>query len=183
MEPTERAAAAASYVGIAGSNAPLDVAQRPAQPAERYPNEAAGIAELVGRLQQLRPQLVVLEATGGLERLVVAALALANRPVAVVNPRQVREFARAAGHLAKTDALDAAVTRALRPGPAPPPTPLARRPAAGAGGPPRTTPAPGGHADRREESPAAGPARRAGQGRRPHCLAGASRARAGRRTG
>src|SRR5262249_3583176 len=63
------------------------------------------------------------EATGGLERLVVAALALADLPVAVVTPRQVREFARAAGHLAKTDALDAAVVahfaEALRPTPRP----------------------------------------------------------------
>jgi transposase len=123
MEPTESTAGAAIYVGIDVSKAALDVAQRPAQRAERYPNDAAGIAELVGRLHLLRPQLVVLEATGGLERLVVAALALANLPVAVVNPRQVREFARAAGHLAKTDALDAAVlahfAQALRPTPRP----------------------------------------------------------------
>src|SRR5262249_3086674 len=119
MEPTERAAAAAIYVGIDVSKATLDVAQRPAQPAERYPNEAAGIAELVGRLQQLRPQLVVLEATGGLERLVVAALALANRPVAVVTPRQVRDFARAAGHVAQTDTLDAAGVAHCAPPPPP----------------------------------------------------------------
>ncbi len=65
----------------------------------------------------------MLDATGGLERLVVAALALAGRPVAVVNPRQVRDFAKASGRLAKTDALDAAVlahfAEALRPEPRP----------------------------------------------------------------
>jgi transposase len=123
METTERTAGAASYVGIAVSKAALDVAQRPVQPAERYPNDVTGIAELVGRLRPLRPQLVVLEATGGLERLVVAALALADVPVAVVNPRQVRAFARAAGHVAKTDTLDAAMlahfAEALRPTPRP----------------------------------------------------------------
>jgi transposase len=63
----------------------------------------------VGRLCPLRPHLIVLEATGGLERLVVAALALADLPVAVVNPPQVRDFAKASGRLAKTDTLDAAV--------------------------------------------------------------------------
>src|SRR5262249_56932815 len=77
----------------------------------------------VGRVLAGRRQLVVLEATGGLERLLVAALALANLPVAVVNPRQVREFARATGQLAKTDTLDAAVlahfAEALRPTPHP----------------------------------------------------------------
>jgi len=79
--------------------------------------------ELVGRLQALAPHVIVLEATGGLERLVVAALALAGLPVAVVHPRQVRDFAKATGHLAKTDALDAAVlahfAEAIRPDPRP----------------------------------------------------------------
>jgi transposase len=123
METTESPAGAAIYVGIDVSKAALDVALRPAQQAWCSPNEAAGIAELVDQLRALRPQLVVLEATGGLERLVVAALALAELPVAVVNPRQVRDFARATGHLAKTDALDAAVlahfAEALHPTPRP----------------------------------------------------------------
>src|SRR5262245_8177665 len=123
METTESPAGAAIYVGIDVSKAALDVALRPAQQAWRSPNEAAGIAELGDQLRALRPQLVVLEATGGLERLVVAALALAELPVAVVNPRQVRDFARATGHLAKTDALDAAVlahfAEALHPTPRP----------------------------------------------------------------
>src|SRR5499426_237869 len=62
---------------------------------------------LVDQLEALYPTLIVLEATGGLERLVTSALATAGLPVVVVNPRQVRDFARATGQLAKTDALDA----------------------------------------------------------------------------
>src|SRR3989442_4589794 len=62
---------------------------------------------LVDQLQALHPALIVLEATGGLERLVTSALATAGLPVVVVNPRQVRDVARATGQLAKTDALDA----------------------------------------------------------------------------
>src|SRR3989442_15867203 len=62
---------------------------------------------LVDQLQALHPALIVLEATGGLERLVTSALATAGLPVVVVNPRQARDFARATGQLAKTDALDA----------------------------------------------------------------------------
>ena len=77
------------------------------------------LAEVIGRLQPLAPHLIVLEATGGLERLAVAALALAGLPVVAVNPRQVRDFAKATGRLAKTDALDAAAlahfAEALRP--------------------------------------------------------------------
>jgi transposase len=123
METTDSAAAAAIFVGIDVSQAALDGAQRPAQTTWRSPNDEAGIAELVGRLRPLRPKLIVLEATGGLERLVVAALALADLPLAVVHPRQVRDFAQATGQLAKTDALDAAVlahfAEALRPTPRP----------------------------------------------------------------
>src|SRR5262249_14994312 len=182
-EPIERAAEAASYVGIAVSTAPLDVAPRPAQPAERYPHEAAGIAELVDRLRPLSPQLVVLEATGGLQRLVVAALALATLPVAVVTPPQVRDCARAAGHVAKTAAVEAAVVAHFAAALHPPPRPLPDAQQQALAALARATPAPGGQADRREAALAAGPARRAGQGRRPHGLAGASRARAGRRTG
>jgi Transposase len=123
METTDSTTGTAIYVGSDVRKAALDVAQRPAQPPWRYANAAGGIAELVGRLRPLRPQLIVLEATGGLERLVVAALALADLPVAVVTPRQVRDFARATGQLAKTDALDAAAlapfAEALRPTPRP----------------------------------------------------------------
>jgi transposase len=112
------------YVGIDVSKARLDVAVRPGGEAWQSTNDEAGIAALVARLQSwqpLAPQLIVLEATGGLERLVVAALALAGLPVAVVNPRQARDFAKATGRLAKTDAVDAAVlahfAQALQPTP------------------------------------------------------------------
>ena len=71
------------------------------------PNDASGVATLVDRVQALQPTLIVLEATGGLERAVTSALATAGLPVVVVNPRQVRDFARATGQLAKTEALDA----------------------------------------------------------------------------
>jgi transposase len=71
------------------------------------PNDAGGIITLVAQVQALRPTLIVLEATGGLERAATAALATAGLPVVVVNPRQVRDFARATGQLATTDALDA----------------------------------------------------------------------------
>jgi transposase len=71
------------------------------------PNDAGGVVTLVERLQALHPTLIVLEATGGLERVATAALATAGLPVVIVNPRQARDCARATGPLAKTDALDA----------------------------------------------------------------------------
>src|SRR3954454_3792646 len=95
------------FVGIEGAKAQLDIALRPAGERWAVPNDASGIAPLVERLQILTPTLMVLEATGGLERLVTSALATAGLPVVVVNPRQARDFARATGQLAKTDALDA----------------------------------------------------------------------------
>ena len=75
----------------------------------RSPTTRPGIAALVAQMQQLNPAALVLEATGGLELPLVAALAAASLPVVVVNPSQVRDFARATGRLAKTDSLDAAV--------------------------------------------------------------------------
>jgi transposase len=95
------------FVGIDVSKAHLDVAIRPSGEAERVRNDEAGIAQLLERLQVLAPTLVVLEATGGLEVPLAVALATAAIPAAVVNPRQVRDFAKAIGQLAKTDALDA----------------------------------------------------------------------------
>lgn len=85
-------------------------------------NDEAGIEALVARLVAECPVLVVLEATGGFERSVIAALAAAGLPVAVVNPRQARDFARATGRLAKTDRIDAGVflahfAQAVRPKP------------------------------------------------------------------
>jgi transposase len=107
------------YAGVDVSKDRLDVCVRRSEP-ERHDDsgggeaffvthDAAGIDTLVSRLLQERPELVILEATGGFERTVVGALAAEGLPVAVVNPRQVRDFARATGRLAKTDALDAEV--------------------------------------------------------------------------
>jgi transposase len=95
------------FVGIDVAKAQLDIALRPSGERWTVPNDAGGVVTLVERLQPLHPTLIVLEATGGLERVATAALATAGLPVVVVNPRQARDFARAAGQLAKTDALDA----------------------------------------------------------------------------
>jgi transposase len=95
------------FVGIDIAKAQLDIAVRPSGEHWTAPPDEAGIAALVGRLVALGPTLVVLEATGGREVGLVAALVAAGIPVAVVNPRQVRRFAQAVGQLAKTDALDA----------------------------------------------------------------------------
>jgi transposase len=72
-------------------------------------NDETGIRQAVEQIQKLSPELLVLEATGGYEHPLVAALSIAKLPVVVINPRQVRDFAKATGHLAKTDAIDAAV--------------------------------------------------------------------------
>ena len=100
---------AAVFVGIDVSKDRLDVAVRPSGELWSVPQSPEALAGLVARLVALAPTLIVLEATGGLEAALVAALALAALPLAVVNPRQVRDFAKATGRLAKTDALDAAV--------------------------------------------------------------------------
>jgi transposase len=89
------------------AKAQLDVAMRPSGERWTVPNDPSGVTTLVEQLQARHPTLIVLEATGGLERLVTSALATAGLPVVVVNPRQARDFARATGQLAKTDALDA----------------------------------------------------------------------------
>lgn len=111
------------FVGIDVSKAQLDVFVRPSGETLAVANDEAGIAQLVARLAEPPPTLVVLEATGGYEAPVVAALALGSLPVAVVNPRQVRDFAKATGVLAKTDRLDAAVlarfAEAVKPEPRP----------------------------------------------------------------
>lgn len=97
----------AVFVGIDVAKAHLDVALRPAGTHRRVSNTETGIAELQETLAAVQPELVVLEATGGYETVVATTLASTGLPVAVVNPRQVRQFARAVGQLAKTDALDA----------------------------------------------------------------------------
>ena len=112
-----------SFVGIDVSKQRLDVLVRPTGEVWNATNDEPGIAELVTKLIEVAPVLVVLEATGGLQVPAVTALALRGIPVAVVNPRQVRDFAKALGRLAKTDAIDAEVLarfgEAVRPEPRP----------------------------------------------------------------
>jgi transposase len=111
------------FVGIDISKARLDIAVRPSGERESVLNDQSGIQTLIQRLGEIRPALIVLEATGGFERQLIRALASAELAVVVVNPRQVRDFARATGQLAKTDRIDAevlarfgeAVRPALRP--------------------------------------------------------------------
>ena len=98
----------ARYVGTDVSKAQVDVAVRPTGQRWVVSYDETGVKELVVQMVDLDPALVLLEASGGLELPLVAALATAALPVVVVNPRQVRDFARATGTLAKTDALDAA---------------------------------------------------------------------------
>ena len=98
-----------TYVGIDVAKDRLEVATRPGMESWNVTNDERGISELVDRLRKSRPTLIVLEATGGLEIPAVAALGVAGLPVAVVNPRQVRDFAKATGTLAKTDHIDAQV--------------------------------------------------------------------------
>lgn len=100
---------AAKYVGIDVSKARLDVAVWPGAESFSVANDPRGIAELVERVAALAPEAVVLEASGGLEALAASELHAAELTVAVVNPRQVREFARSLGQLAKTARLDALV--------------------------------------------------------------------------
>jgi len=100
-----------SFVGIDVSKDHLDVARRCGDEphASRFDNAPAGIAALVERMVEIAPDRIVVEATGGYERPVAAALAAEDLPVAMVNPRQTRDFARASGRLAKTDRIDARV--------------------------------------------------------------------------
>jgi transposase len=95
------------FIGLDVAKAQVDIAVRPSGERWAVPNDASGGMTLVDQVHALPPTLIVLEATGGLERAVTSALATAGLPVVVVNPRQVRDFARATGQLAKTDALDA----------------------------------------------------------------------------
>jgi transposase len=111
------------FVGLDVSKQKLDVAVRPQGRHFVIPNNDRGIKQLVKRLAALKPQLIVLEASGGYEFLALAALAEAQLPVALINPLAVRKFAGATGKLAKTDKIDAQVlahfAEALRPEPRP----------------------------------------------------------------
>ena len=97
------------FVGIDVSKKHLDVNIRPGDDFFRVSNDDLGIADLVQRLVDLNPQLILLEASGGYEILAAAALRQADLPAQIINPRQVREFARSTGKLAKTDKIDASV--------------------------------------------------------------------------
>ena len=97
------------FAGIDVAKDRLDMALRPSGTVRTVAYDSAGISNLVSELQALEPSAVVLESTGGLELSLAGALAAASLPVVVVNPRQVRDFAKATGRLAKTDVLDAHV--------------------------------------------------------------------------
>ena len=111
------------FVGIDVAKATLDIAVRPTAETWSAPNDATGIDALVTRLGAVAPTLIVLEATGGYQGPLVAALAAADLPVVVVNPRHIRAFAQAVGILAKTDRIDARViahfAEAVKPAPRP----------------------------------------------------------------
>jgi len=112
-------------VGIDVSKDRLDVHLRPSGEAFAVARDGKGLEKLVERLVALDPWLIVVEATGGFETTVAAALAGAGLPLAVVNPRQIRDFARALGKLAKTDAIDAEVIALFAEKVRPEPRPLA----------------------------------------------------------
>jgi transposase len=107
------------FIGIDVSKSTLDVCIEPVGQALHITYDEAGIGDIVSRLKEIRPTLVVIEATGGLEVRIATELASKGLPVAVINPRQARDFAKATGQLAKTDKVDAAMlaefARAIRP--------------------------------------------------------------------
>ena len=111
------------FAGIDVSKASLDMAIRPLSESLSVANNDEGIEKLIARLQKVEPALVVVEATGGLEMILVSSLAAADIVVVVINLRQVRDCVKALGKLAKTDKLDAAVlahfAEAVRPEPRP----------------------------------------------------------------
>lgn len=114
-----------AFIGIDVSKERLDVHVRPDGTAFAVGRDGDGLEQLNRRLLALSPELVVLEATGGFETVVASSLAAAGLPLAVVNPRQIRDFARATGKLAKTDALDAAAIAHFAEAIRPPPRPVA----------------------------------------------------------
>jgi transposase len=118
------------YAGVDVSKGRLEVFVAPTGERFSIPNDEVGVEELLARLEESTPALVVLEATGGFERPVAAALVASGLAVAVVNPRQARDFARATGRLAKTDRIDAEslarFAEAVRPAPRPIPDEEAR---------------------------------------------------------
>ena len=113
------------FIGIDVAKDRLDVHTRPGGEVFAVARDSNGLAMLVERLQRLAPALVALEATGGYETVVASALGAAQLPLAVVNPRQIRDFARATGKLAKTERIDAAAIAHFAEAVRPPARPLA----------------------------------------------------------
>lgn len=109
------------YVGIDVSKATLDIALRPSGERWQVENTSEGITSLVEKLKFLVPESIVLEATGGYEMAVAVSMSVVNLPVAIINPRHARDFAKSLGRLAKTDKIDASVLahfgEAIRPEP------------------------------------------------------------------
>jgi transposase len=98
-----------NFIGIDVSQSHLDVHVLPAQQSKQFANDESGVADLLKFVKTATPALIVLEDTGGLEMLTVSQLSIKQYPLVVVNPRQVRDFAKATGKLAKTDKIDAAM--------------------------------------------------------------------------
>jgi len=98
-----------SFVGIDVSKGALDVAVVPSEDVQHFENDDGGCRSLVTWLTALQPKLIVMESTGGLEMLITSMLSSAGLPAVIVNPRQVRNFAKAMGKLAKTDTIDSLV--------------------------------------------------------------------------
>ena len=96
-----------AYIGVDVSKALLDVKVLPSDEAQQFSNDYPGVKQLITLVQKVDPQLIVFESTGGLETLAVSSLIENHLPVVVINPRQVRDFAKANGRLAKTDSIDA----------------------------------------------------------------------------
>lgn len=96
-----------AYVGVDVSKSSLDLNVLPGGQAQIFPNDDRGVTQLVKFLRKIDPTLIVFESTGGLEMLAVSSLVERQLPVVIINPRQVRDFAKATGKLAKTDAIDA----------------------------------------------------------------------------
>jgi transposase len=97
------------FIGIDVSQASLDMAEHTGKERWSFPNDDAGISQVITLMKKPKPSLIVLEATGGIEMSLVSELIAASLPVVVINPRQIRDYARATGKLAKTDAIDALV--------------------------------------------------------------------------
>jgi transposase len=96
-----------AYIGVDVSKDLLDVKVLPSEQTQQFSNDDPGVNKLITFVKKIDPQLIVFESTGGLEMLAVSSLVVNHVPVVVINPRQIRDFAKATGKLAKTDSIDA----------------------------------------------------------------------------